>query len=113
MIYDVNGWQLDIGDNCEKGSQLRPNIVWFGEMVPLMDIAIDEVSSCDLFMVIGTSMAVYPAAGLINYVKSNVPKYIIDPNLPAIERKENMYLYEEKGSVGVPKVAKVLLEKYL
>ena len=113
LIYDVNGWQLDIGDNCEKGSQLRPNIVWFGEMVPLMDNAIDEVSSCDLFIVIGTSMAVYPAAGLINYVKSNVPKYIIDPILPAIERKENMYLYEEKGSVGVPKVAKVLLEKYL
>jgi len=113
LIYDVNGWKLDIGDKCEKGAQLRPNIVWFGEMVPMMEVAIDEVRSCDLFLVIGTSMAVYPAAGLINYVNDNVPKYIIDPNLPDIQAKENMYLYEEKGSIGVPKVAKILLEKYL
>jgi NAD-dependent deacetylase len=113
LIYDVNGWQLDMGDKCDKGAQLRPNIVWFGEMVPLMEVAINEVRSCDFFIVIGTSMAVYPAAGLINYVNSNVPKYIIDPNLPDIQTKENMYLYEEKGSIGVPQVAKILLEKYL
>ncbi|MFT7031928.1 MAG: NAD-dependent deacetylase [Cyclobacteriaceae bacterium] len=113
LIYDLNGWQLDIGDKCEKGAQLRPNIVWFGEMVPMMELAIDEVISCDLFLVIGTSMAVYPAAELINYANSNVPKYIIDPNLPGIQTKENMYFYEDKGSIGVPKVAKILLEKYL
>lgn len=113
LIYDVKGWQLNIGDKCKKGAQLRPNIVWFGEMVPLMEVAVNEVKSCDLFIIIGTSMAVYPAAGLINYVNTKVPKYIIDPNLPDIQTKENMYLYEEKGSVGVPLVAKILCEKYL
>ena len=82
-------------------------------MVPLMDSAIAEVRSCDLFMIVGTSMVVYPAAGLINYASQDVPKYIVDPNMPDIPRIKNLYLYEEKGSTGVPKIANVLLEKYL
>jgi NAD-dependent deacetylase len=113
LTYDVIGWELKTGDKCEKGSQLRPDIVWFGEMVPLMDSAIAEVRSCDLFMIVGTSMVVYPAAGLINYASQDVPKYIVDPNMPDIPRIKNLYLYEEKGSTGVPKIANVLLEKYL
>ena len=112
LVYDVQGWELNIGDECEKGSQLRPNIVWFGEMVPLMEVAIEEVMSCDVFMVIGTSLAVYPAAGLINYVDELVPKYIIDPNMPDVPPMKNLYLYEEKGSVGLPQVAKLLLQKH-
>src|SRR5437868_7016877 len=80
LVYPIAGWELKIGDKCEKGSQLRPNIVWFGEMVPMMEVAAGIASKADIFLVVGTSMVVYPAAGLIDYVGSEVPKYIVDPN---------------------------------
>ena len=106
LVYDM------IGDKCEKGSQLRPHIVWFGEMVPTIEVAVEYVLQADVFMVVGTSMVVYPAAGLINYVKEEIPKFIIDPNIPDIQQQKNMYLYEEKGGTGVPLVAELLREKY-
>lgn len=112
LVYDMNGWELNLGDTCEKGSQLRPHIVWFGEMVPMIEVAVEHVLQADVFMVVGTSMAVYPAAGLINYVREEIPKFIIDPNIPDIPQQKNMYLYEEMGSTGVPLVAKLLREKY-
>src|SRR5688572_9286591 len=68
LVYPIKGWELKRGDLCEKGSQLRPNIVWFGEMVPLMEVAARHASRADIFLVVGTSMVVYPAAGLIHYV---------------------------------------------
>lgn len=79
-IYD---WEEDcnLGDCDEKGNQLRPHIVWFGEMVPEMDRAVEIASGADIFIVIGTSMQVYPAAGLIHYVPKDCEIYIIDPNL--------------------------------
>ena len=79
LVYDVEGWEIKPGDKCEKGSQLRPHIVWFGEMVPMMEHAVKEALAADIFVVVGTSLAVYPAAGLIDYVPGEVPKYIIDP----------------------------------
>jgi len=112
LVYDMNGWELNLGDTCEKGSQLRPHIVWFGEMVPMIEMAVEHVLQADVFMVVGTSMVVYPAAGLINYVKEEIPKFIIDPNMPDTQQQKNMYLYEEKGGTGVPLVAKLLREKY-
>ena len=80
LIYPVTNWELKIGDLCEKGSQLRPHIVWFGELVPLMDQANYLAAQADFFIVIGTSLNVYPAAGILNFVSQEVPKWLIDPN---------------------------------
>jgi len=82
LIYDIEGWELKLGDKCERGSQLRPHIVWFGEMVPMMEIAAQEADRADIFVVVGTSLLVYPAAGLIHNVGSDVPIYIVDPSVP-------------------------------
>jgi len=80
LIYSVKNWELKIGDLCEKGSQLRPHIVWFGELVPLMDQANYLAAQADFFIVIGTSLNVYPAAGILNFVSQEVPKWLIDPS---------------------------------
>lgn len=113
LVYDMDSWELNLGDKCEKGSQLRPHIVWFGEMVPMMDVAIEEALSADIFLVVGTSLAVYPAAGLMYHTQPNTPKFIIDPNMPNVSTEPNLFLFEEKGGTGVPKVASILREKYL
>ncbi|MFC2126672.1 Sir2 family NAD-dependent protein deacetylase [Bacteroidota bacterium] len=104
---------MNLGDKCERGSQLRPNIVWFGEMVPMMDVAVKETLTADIFMVVGTSMVIYPAAGLIDYVKTDTPKFIIDPNMPNVYQRENLHLIEEKATSGLDKVKDILLADYL
>lgn len=108
LVYDITGWELKTGDCCEKGSQLRPSIVWFGEDVPLMDTAIAHVMAADVFIVIGTSLQVYPAASLISYTRENTVKYIIDPNMPSIARQSNLHLIEKGGSEGMAQVQKIL-----
>ena len=113
LIYDVDGWEVNLGDKCEKGSQLRPNIVWFGEMVPMMEVAVEEAISADIFIVIGTSLQVYPAAGLVEYVKQSIPVFVIDPNMPHVTPRENLHLIEEVGSVGMEIVSKKIKEEYL
>jgi len=113
LIYDIEGWALNIGDKCDKGSQLRPHIVWFGEMVPMMDVAVEETLSADIFIVIGTSLQVYPAAGLLEYVKESNPKFIIDPNMPELLPRSNLFLIEEIGSIGMNKVREILIKEYL
>jgi NAD-dependent deacetylase len=111
LIYPIRGWELKWGDHCEKGSQLRPNIVWFGEMVPMMEVAAAEAWDADYFLVIGTSMLVYPAAGLIRNVKPEVPKYIVDPKIPDIAVLPNIHLIPEKASTGMEKVRQLLLHE--
>lgn len=101
LIYDIDGWELKLGDACEKGSQLRPHIVWFGEPVPEMDKAIEITRQADIFVVAGTSMVVYPAAGLIDYVKPGVPIYVIDPNEISVPSGRRIEIIKEKASVGV------------
>ncbi len=113
LIYDLDGWELKEGDKCEKGSQLRPHIVWFGEMVPMMEVAAREVTEADIFLVVGTSMVVYPAASLIDFTSEGIPKYIIDPAKPQVYPRENLFFYTENATTGVPKVANLLREKYL
>jgi NAD-dependent deacetylase len=108
LIYDVKGWELKLGDLCEKGSQLRPHIVWFGEMVPAMEEAVAETLNADAFIVVGTSLQVYPAAGLLDFVSENAPKFIIDPQLPEIPPRSNMELIGEVASVGMPIAAEKL-----
>lgn len=112
LCYEMQGWELKMGDCCEKGSQLRPHIVWFGEAVPMMDLAIEETLSADIFLVIGTSMLVYPAAGLINFAGEEVPKYIIDPKTPELSSRSNLHLIRKKAGEGVPEVADKLIRKY-
>lgn len=79
LVYQLKTWNLNNGDTCEKGSQLRPHIVWFGEMVPNMDVANLMAAKADLFVVIGTSLNVYPAAGILNFVPPTVPRWLLDP----------------------------------
>jgi len=108
LVYD---WEKDIviGDTCEKGFQLRPYIVWFGEAVPKMEEAIPLVRQADIFIVIGTSMVVYPAAGLINYTGYETPKWLIDPNETALPSIPNLKFINEKATVGVDYLVKQLL----
>jgi len=80
LVYELDHWEIKKGDKCEKGSQLRPNVVWFGEPVPKMLDAIKWAEKADIFLVIGTSLQVYPAAGLVDYAPSSSPIYLIDPN---------------------------------
>lgn len=110
LVYPIDGWELKLGDLCEKGSQLRPNIVWFGEMVPLMEVAAEHASKADIFIVVGTSMVVYPAAGLIDYVPLDAWKYVVDPNLPAMRNMPLLSMYAAKASIGMEKVKKHIYE---
>ena len=112
LVYDVNGWELNIGDKCEKGYQLRPHIVWFGEMVPMMEIAIQETISAEIFLIVGTSLVVYPAAGLLDYVKDNVPVYIVDPVIPKTLPRPDVHYFEEKASTGMNNVREELLARF-
>lgn len=112
LVFDLEGWELKKGDKCPKGSQLRPHIVWFGEMVPMMEIAIRETLDAEIFMVVGTSLLVYPAAGLLDFVRPEVPKFIVDPRLPEIRKAPNMQLFEEMAGKGVSMVAGILRKTY-
>jgi len=109
LIYKIKGAEIKLGDKCEKGSQLRPHIVWFGEMVPQMDNAYVIAENADIFMVVGTSMLVYPAAGLIDYTPQQIPKYLIDPSDVKINGISNLKIIKEKASVGLPGLVKELL----
>lgn len=100
LIYDIDGWELKFGDRCAKGSQLRPHIVWFGEAVPALDEAIRMVQKADMLVVIGTSLNVYPAAGLVNYTQRGTPIYLIDPERPSVYIP-NVTFIQEKAGKGV------------
>jgi NAD-dependent deacetylase len=110
LVYDIKGWELKLGDKCEKGSQLRPHIVWFGESVPMIDKAVDYCQSADFVVVVGTSLVVYPAAGLVNYVASETPIFVIDPQKPDLVNRANLVFIEEKATTGMIKVRDKLLE---
>lgn len=112
LVYKIDGWELKLGDLCAKGSQLRPHIVWFGEMVPMMDTAAMAASQADIFLVVGTSMAVYPAAGLINYVPVVAPKFIVDPKIPDVGQIPNVTTIAENASTGMRRVRE-FLKKYI
>lgn len=94
---------LNVGDLCEYSSQLRPHIVWFGEAVPMMEVAVEEVYSAEVIVIVGTSMQVYPAAGLLQYAQNASYVFFVDPN-PAISSSERITVFAEKATSGVPKV---------
>lgn len=109
LIYKIKGTEINIGDTCERGFQLRPHIVWFGEAVPEMENAYDIAAQANIFMVVGTSMLVYPAAGLIDYVRPKVPKYLIDPGDVTVNGVNNLTVIKEKASIGLPGLVKELM----
>ena len=109
LVYELKHWALNEGDLCEKGSQLRPHVVWFGEPVPAMGQAIERVQQADLFIIVGTSLSVYPAAGLLEQVSPHIPIYIIDPGHPNVIPSHNIHFINEKASRGIQLLTQELL----
>ena len=108
LVYDIEGWKLDEGDLCEKGSQLRPHVVWFGESVPAIEEAASEVMTAANFVIIGPSMNVHPAAGLINFVPANAPIYVIDPNEVSIAGHSRIRVIQKGAGEGVQQLMEEL-----
>lgn len=108
LVYSLTDWQLNWEDTCAQGSQLRPHIVWFGEAVPLIEDAALLTATADVFVVVGTSLAVYPAAGLLQLVPDHIPKYLIDPNPPPVGVVPNLQVISELGSVGLAQLQQSL-----
>ena len=99
---------IAIGDKAADGSQLRPYIVWFGEAVPMMSDAIDELRDADIFVIIGTSLNVYPAAGLLNYAPAGVPVYLIDPNDVNVSQHRWLNFIKKGASEGMKELVSLL-----
>ncbi len=112
LIYEWNK-DLNLGDTCERGTQLRPHIVWFGEAVPMLEPSVLEIVEADIVLVIGTSMQVYPAASLVGYAPPHCPIHYIDPR-PTINyelaTRKNLTIIEENATTGVRKVVDDLLQ---
>lgn len=107
LTYEIDGWELRMGEKCEFGTQLRPHVVWFGEAVPMIEEAAQICQKADVFIVIGTSLQVYPAAGLIDLVPEYALKFIVDLNETSVSR--DVERIKEPASVGVPKLVHELL----
>ncbi|MHA6280789.1 SIR2 family NAD-dependent protein deacylase [Salinimicrobium sp. CAU 1759] len=105
-------WEDDLneGDFCEHNHQLRPHVVWFGEGVPMMEPAMEITGQADILMIVGTSMQVYPAAGLLYYAPEDIPVYFIDPK-PSTQETRKLKVFAEKASTGVPRIVQELLEE--
>ena len=110
-IYDLEGKDITTESKCVKGSQLRPHIVWFGEMVPMMEEAVRITLLADIFIVIGTSLVVYPAASLLGFVNEGIPVYLIDPNDPEIYHSmRTLKFIKEKATIGTRELVNELLQ---
>ena len=109
LLYDIGYKDINPGDNCEKGSQLRPHIVWFGEEVPMMDAAANLTENADIFVVVGSSLNVYPAAGLISYAPAKASLWLIDPKEVVIPVNRKVEVIREMASKGITILAERLL----
>ena len=107
LIYEIRG-DIKLGDAADDGEQLRPYIVWFEEPVPKIEEAIPIVNDADIFVVVGTSLVVYPAAGLINYAAPFIPKYIVDKRIPYTSNLNNLTVIENSATEGVRELLKYL-----
>lgn len=106
-VFEIRG-DINLGDKASDGAQLRPHIVWFGEAVPMMEIAAQIVEACDYFVVVGTSLQVYPAASLLYYAPKHLPKFIIDKKIPATEKQDNLRIIEMPATEGVGELKRIL-----
>lgn len=107
LIYDIRG-DIQLGDKAADGAQLRPFIVWFEEPVPMIEQAVNVVYSADIFVVVGTSLVVYPAAGLLNYVEMNTPKFIVDKKIPDTSPMYNLTRIEKPATEGIRELQQLL-----
>ena len=110
LLYNIGYKDINPGDTCEKGSQLRPHIVWFGEAVPMMDEAMALTARADIFVVIGSSLNVYPAAGLINYAPYGASLWLIDPNDVMVPLNRKVEIIKDRASTGVGKLYERLMK---
>lgn len=110
LLYDIGYKDINPGDNCEKGSQLRPHIVWFGEEVPMMDEAANLAADADIFVVVGSSLNVYPAAGLISYAPARASLWLIDPKEVVIPINRQVEVIRETATRGVGILTERLLD---
>mgnify|MGYP003439066938 CR=1 FL=1 len=111
LIYDIRS-DINLGDKAQDGSQLRPNIVWFEEAVPMIEPAAALVSQADIFAIVGTSMVVYPAAGLIHYVGTGKPVFVVDKKIPAIHASKTITVIEKPATEGVTELKDLLITHY-
>lgn len=111
LIYPIYG-DINMGDTAEDGAQLRPHIVWFEEPVPMMEKAAKLVLHADIFLIVGTSLVVYPAAGLVNYAPPFLPKYMVDKQIPSLRGMPNLTAIEKPATEGMLEVIP-LLKKHL
>ena len=107
LISEIKG-DIKVGDTADDGGQLRPNIVWFGEAVPMMEKAVAIIRDCDYFVVVGTSLQVYPAASLLEYAPAYLPKFIIDKKIPELGHYPNITFIEKPATEGVAELRKLL-----
>ena len=112
LTYPIDGWEIRMDEICELGSPLRAHVVWFGEDVPMIGPAAQICADADIFMLVGSSLAVYPAAGLIGYVRREIPRYIIDPKIPDVSVRGQLIKIQEKATVGVPALVDQLLKNH-
>lgn len=111
LVSQIRG-DIKLGDMAADGAQLRPHIVWFEEPVPKIEEAVPIVFSADIFVVVGTSLVVYPAAGLINYVALETPKFIVDKKIPNTSPMRNLVLIEKTATEGVKDLASLLAKQF-
>ncbi len=110
LIYDLKGKDIEIGDLCEDGHQLRPHVVWFGEAVPNMGKAFQIVNDADIFVTVGTSLNVYPAASLVTATNSYCKKYLVDTQVPISAELDDYIIIQKKASEGLASLAQILLK---
>jgi NAD-dependent deacetylase len=113
LVYNIGYKPIALGDKADDGGQLRPHIVWFGEMVPMLEEAAAIVSKADILVVVGTSLVVYPAASLVNYSPSHSKKYIIDPSMPELYSYDGWNHIKEPATTGIKKLEEELKENYV
>jgi len=107
-VYAIDGWELKMGDKCERGSQLRPHVVWFGEAVPMIEIAAELCSRADILIIVGTSLVVYPAASLIHYVPTSADRYLIDPAADLLMDTGPIKVIREPAGEALPELVDYL-----
>lgn len=112
LVADIFGDMLP-GECAPDGGRWRPDIVWFEEPVPRIATAIQLVRRADIFIVAGTSLVVYPAAGLVDYVAASVPKFIVDRKIPYTRPDQQIMMIEDNASTGMPRLARLLQERYI
>lgn len=111
LVYELKHWELKWGDLCEEGHQLRPHVVWFGEAVPMMEKAVEIIQTADYLIVVGTSMVVYPAASLVNFVDHAIPKFYVDPNAFPISGIDNLKIIQKMAGEGIPELVDNLINE--